>query len=129
MNDLERDIREALKKQDAKYDAADLSGDEMSFQEMMNSVFRGKMRMWNILTYIFAYLCIALCVFSFTKILSVESVNWQIFWAAISQFFFLNFMGMHIWIWMMMNRNATAREVKRLELRIVELREQLSSKA
>jgi hypothetical protein len=54
---------------------------------------------------------------------AAESVRWQIVWATLVTIGFVGFAMWWIWYWMVLNRNAALRELKRIELQLAEQRE------
>lgn len=53
---------------------------------------------------------------------SAETTRAQLVWASLFIVGFVGFAMWWIWYWMVMNRNAALRELKRIELQIAELR-------
>jgi hypothetical protein len=51
-----------------------------------------------------------------------DSTRWQIVWSALFVVGFVGFGTWWIWYWMVLNRNAALREMKRIELQLAELR-------
>jgi hypothetical protein len=54
---------------------------------------------------------------------AAESTRWQIVCATLVTIGFVGFAMWWIWYWMVLNRNAALREMKRIELQLAELRE------
>jgi hypothetical protein len=53
---------------------------------------------------------------------AAESTRWQIACATLVAIGFVGFAMWWIWYWMVLNRNAALRELKRIELQLAELR-------
>lgn len=66
--------------------------------------------------------CMAICIVAAAFFFSVDSVRAQIAWASTFSAGFVGFAMWWIWYWMLLNRNAALREIKRLELQVAELR-------
>ena len=121
MNDLDDKLREALKPDGTP------GADDESLHEMIAQTFRGRNRWITVMVYIY--------IFAFAAVGAVAAVMFfrageaaladKIMYASlfVSMVVFVGLLKMYIW--MLMNRNSITREVKRLELRIDELRAEL----
>ena len=63
-----------------------------------------------------------ICTVATALFFTAETTRAQIVWATVFTVGFVGFAMWWIWYWMMLNRNAALRELKRLELQIAELR-------
>lgn len=123
-NNVDEKIRRALAADEelAGFGAGDnpTSGDQNIFQDIFE-VFRGRQRWLNLLGAVFQLIYFCLCVWSAFRFFEAEAVREQILFAT----GFLACLGItmafKIWFWMVLNRNALLREVKRLELQIARL--------
>lgn len=120
MNELDDEIRKALANGEASYD---LDREEGVFRQMAG-IFRGKMRWMAVVATIYSVALPVLIVLAVIEFFQTDDTKWQIFYA--TGFLLLNMLLLlvKLWGWMQMNRNSIQREIKRLELRILELGEQ-----
>ena len=120
MNSLDDDIRKALANGEAPYD---LDREEGLLGQWAR-IYRGKMRWMAIFVTIEAIVCPVLIVLAAIEFFQTDDTRWQIFYATGILLLALLLLLVKIWGWMQMNRYALQREIKRLELRVLELGEQ-----
>ena len=118
MNTLDDDIRKALGNGDAAYD---FDREEGVFRQMAG-IFRGKMRWMAIAVTIESIVFLALLVLAAVRFFQVPDTKGQIFYATVVLLMAMLLLLVKLWGWGQMNRNAIQREIKRLELRILESR-------
>lgn len=119
MNELDKKIREALRKEDAElYKDFD---EEPSVFEMLMDTCRGRRRWLNVLGAFQTLVFIALFIFSAVKFFGAESTRDIVMWAAACILCMTAISMLKIWYFLEMNRNALTREIKRLELQIARL--------
>lgn len=119
MNDLDKKIQEALRKEDAELLGA--FRQEPSMFELMFETFRGRHRKLVWLTTTWSFVFFALAVFSAVRFFQAEDTRLVLTWA-VAFMFCMNAVSMlKMWWWMEINKNAITREVKRLELQIAQL--------
>jgi len=125
MNEFDKDVKKAMK--DECSPASELAR-EQSVREMIAATFRGRNRWLAILVWIYIFAFAALGVVVAVAFFRTDAMADKLMYAAIFIMvtFFVGMMKM--WYWMLMNRNALAREIKRLELRIAELQATLGKK-
>ncbi len=119
MSKLDDDIRKVLGNGEASYD---LDMEEGVFRQMAG-VFRGKMRWMAICIMIECVVFMVLIVLAVDQFFEADDTKWQIFYATGIILMAMMLLLIKLWGWMQMNRNSIQREIKRLELRIVERRE------
>jgi len=119
MSTLDDDIRKTLANGDASYD---LDREEGVFRQMA-ILFHGKMRWMAIAVTIESIVFAVLIVLAAIEFFRTDDTKWQIFYATGILLLALLLVLVKLWGWMQMNRYAIHREIKRLELRIVELGE------
>lgn len=119
MNELDKKIREALRKEDA--DLFDDIGAEPSIFEMMLDTFRGKHWWLSTITVVWSLIFSGLGVFSAVKALRTEDPREMMIWALAFVFCVLSVSMLKMWFFMEMNKNTITREIKRLELQIARL--------
>ncbi len=92
---------------------------------MLKDFYNKKMLFWIILIWVYFLIFLAIAVLSAIGFFQTDQTRYQIMYAAIFvcciQFFAL----IKIFAWQMVHRNGIHREIKRLELRIAELTENL----
>jgi hypothetical protein len=129
MNDFQDKLQSAIDQGDPQTNGTNetiesLSG-ELSMREMLVTTFHGKMKIWSYVVYGYIFLFTGLAVASGVCFFQTTLVQWQIFWSALFVLAIMIVSIVKIWYWMLINRNAVTREIKRLELRIAELTERL----
>lgn len=125
MNEVDDTIREAL---DAEADKAML---DFTQHETMRGQIRDMMRGTSLRLTIFAYFIMMIetgfCVFTAIRFFRAETTQMQIAWAVGFVIAFIALGAIKLWFWMLANRNAIIREVKRVEIQLARLSEQLSN--
>ncbi len=120
MNKLDDDIRKVLASGDTFYD---LEREEGVFRQMAG-IFRGKMRWMAIVATIYSVVFPVLMVLAAVEFFRADDTKWQIFHATGFLLLAMLLVLVKLWGWMQMNRNSIQREMKRLELRILEMGKQ-----
>jgi hypothetical protein len=120
MNNLDDDIRKVLDNGETPYD---LEKEEGLFAQMFG-LFRGKMRWWSILVIIESIVVLMLIMLAVNEFFQANDIKSQIFYATSVLLLGMVMLLLKLWGWMQMNRYAIQREIKRLELRILELGKQ-----
>ena len=117
MNALNSDeIRNALEA-NGDYDL----GRGETLRHMLAESFKGKTRWMAIIAAVYIVAFGALMVYAGVMAFLVDSLEELIMYVALFLVAANITAILKLWFWMMMNRNSVLREVKRLELRIVEL--------
>ena len=123
MNEVDDTIREAL---DAEADQAML---DFTRRETMRGQIRDMMRGTSLRLMVFAYFILLIdtlfCVFTAVRFFRAETTQSQIAWAVGFIIAFTAIGAIKLWFWMLANRNAVIREVKRVEIQIARLSERL----
>ncbi len=119
MNDLDKKIRDALRKEDA--DLFDDVGVEPSIFEMILDTFRGKHWWLSVITVVWSLIFSGLGVVSAVKAVRTEDPREMTLWALAFVFCVLAVSMLKMWFFMEMNKNSITREIKRLELQIARL--------
>lgn len=117
MSKLDDDIRKALGNGDAAYD---LDREEGIFRQMAG-IFYGKMRWMAIVATVESIVFPVLIVLAAIEFSQSDDTKRQIFYATGILLLAMLLLLVKLWGWMLMNRNAIQREIKRLELRMLEL--------
>ena len=119
MNELDKTIQEALRKEDAEL-FADFGGEQSIF-EMLMETFRGRHRWLVFLTMFWTIVFLVLGVLSVIRFFRADEMRDMLMWAGATAFFLSGVTMMKVWYWMELNKNAVTREIKRLELQIARL--------
>lgn len=117
MNKLDDDIRKALANGEAPYD---LDREEGLFRQWAG-IYRGKMRWMAIFATVESVVFMVLIVLAAVEFFQAEETKWQIFYATGILLLAGLLLLVKLWGWGQMNRYCIQREIKRLELRILEL--------
>ena len=117
MNALDDDIRKVIADGESIYDLEKEAG---VFRQWAG-IFHGRMRWMAIFATVEAIVFVVLIVLAAIEFFQAESTKWQIFYATSVLLLAGLLLLVKLWGWMQMNRYALQREIKRLELRIVEL--------
>ncbi|MHC4947233.1 MAG: DUF6768 family protein [Planctomycetota bacterium] len=119
MTDLNDRIRDALRA-DADEALAELVEEPDLFEQVLET-FRGRSRALVLMSIAIGILFMAAAVFCLVRFFQVAEVRSMIAWA-LGFFFCLSaVMGMKVWYWMELQKNAITREIKRLELQVSRL--------
>jgi len=116
MNALDDDIKKVLGDEDTSYD---LDREEGVFRQWAG-IYRGKMRWMAIVATVESLVFMVLIVLAAIEFFQTDDTKWQIFYATGILLLGMLLLLVKLWGWMQMNRNAIQREIKRLELRILE---------
>lgn len=120
MSKLDDDIRKALANGETCYD---LDREEGLFRQWAG-IYRGKMRWMAIIATIESVVFLVLIVLAVIEFFQTDDTKWQIFYATGVLLLAGLLLLVKLWGWGQMNRYSIQREIKRLELRILELGEQ-----
>jgi protein-S-isoprenylcysteine O-methyltransferase Ste14 len=120
MKKIDDDIRKVLAGEEALYD---LDREEGVFRQMAG-IFRGKMRWMAIAVTIESVVFLVLMVLAAVEFFQAGDTKQQIFYATVVLLLAMLLLLIKLWGWGQMNRNSIQRELKRLELRILELGKQ-----
>ena len=118
MKKLDDDIRKVLADEDVPYD---LEREEGVFRQMAG-IYRGKLRWLAIAVTIESVVFLAVLVLAAVRFFQVPDTRGQILYATIVLLMAMLLLLVKLWGWGQMNRNAIQREIKRLELRMLEQR-------
>ena len=116
MSKLDDDIRKVLGNGEASYD---LDMEEGVFRQMAG-IFHGKMRWMAICVTVECVVFMVLIVLAAVQFFKTDDTKWQIFYATGIILMAMVLLLIKLWGWMQMTHNSIQREIKRLELRIVE---------
>ena len=119
MNELDRKIQEALRKEDAEL--FEDFGEEPSVFEMLIETCRGRRRWLNILGAFWTLVFLVLGILAAVKFFNAEATREIVMWAAACILCMSAVSMLKVWYFLEMQRNAITREIKRLELQIARL--------
>jgi len=117
-NDVDTLIRHALRAEDvAEFDALG----EPGLPEMVTEVFRGRL-WWAGVMFMFMVLVFFVgAVFCAIRFFAADGVPQMLHWGLGFLFCVITVIGGKIWYWMQLDRVATMREIKRVELLVAQL--------
>ncbi|MBT8472840.1 MAG: hypothetical protein HKN14_01580 [Marinicaulis sp.] len=118
MNDLDRQIEEAL---DAEDRALHREFGEQGLYAQWFGVYRGKQAWIAIIVTIVSFVAAMIAFYSIYRAVGAGDFDTAAPWAAAATVLLLMVSFMKIWFWMRMESNRVIREVKRLELQIARL--------
>jgi len=118
VNDLDRKIQQALSDEDPELFGP---GGEMAMFEMMFDTFKGRLRRWMYLAFLFVFAFVAIMFFCLWKFFTAETVDDRVFWGVL--FIMTGFAQamLKMWGFMQMDKRNVLREIKRVELQIATL--------
>lgn len=116
MDKLDRQIREALKSEDAAV-LSQFESDS-SLPAMVAGLYRGRRRWVNLSATVVTFGIFVAQIGCGFRFFEAESTQAMIGWATGFLAFFLWIVLMKIWFWLELLRNSVTREVKRLELQV-----------
>jgi len=117
-HNIDKIIRAALNEEELQaYD--DLG--EQGIVDMAFGAFSGRNKALSILMMFMAAIFFGLAVYSVVQFFNAEATKDLIMWASGFFFFMMGTTAMKVWWWMEMEKNATVREIKRVELQIANL--------
>lgn len=122
MSDLDRKIRAALQEDEAAILA---QFDEQTLPEQVIETFRGKNRWLVVISFLITIGWLAFGVFAAIRFFQAEQSQHMMAWAGAFGFSILAVAMVKIWFWMELNRIAITREIKRVELQMAYLAQEL----
>jgi hypothetical protein len=118
MSKLDQAIRQALSAEDAAFLA---SIDQQSpFQEALGTL-RGKWGLMNLFAAVVTFAMFGVAVYCAWNAFGVSDARQTVLWSAGAIVAMIAVAMLKMYFWMEMNKNATLREVKRLELQVARL--------
>ena len=126
MSDSDAQIREAVRNHDNELTFA--LQDEASFMEVIVQSFRGRRRWLSIFPFIQSLIYTGLMFWCGYEFFGAETTKHQIAWASGFLVCAIAVGLIKIWIWGEWQRNSLAREIKRLEIAVVDLGRRVGSK-
>ncbi len=126
MDDLDQKIREALQQEDTEL-MEDVRG-EQSLREMIVESFRSRHRWLNMVMFLMPFvLVVAIPIFAY-QFFQAESTRAMIGWATGFLWAIIAMGSFKILFMIELSKNAMCREVKRLELELLQVSRRLSEK-
>ncbi len=119
MTDLNDRIREALRADDDEALAG--LADEPDIFEQVLETFRGRSRIIVLASIGVGVIFMAMAVVCLVQFFKATEVQSMLAWMTGFGFSLSAVMGMKIWYWMELQKNAITREIKRLELQVARL--------
>ena len=126
MKDFDDQLRDAFKN-DPENLMANL--DEPAIFEQVIETFRGRNRWINIMAFCYTFAGLGVAVFAAYQFFQVDSPKAYILWATVFLWSAIWIAMLKIWFWLEMQKNSVIREVKRVELRLMQLSSQVGAGA
>lgn len=123
MSSIDAKIREALSAEETNL-SRELEGDQTMLQMIADS-FRGRHRGLVIMVFFMICVYMGLMILSAVRFFAVDEVREMLLWGGLFGFSLLAVTASKIWYWMELNKNSVTRELKRVELRIAQLAEEI----
>lgn len=121
---LDDKIKQALKMEDEEVEQ--VLAKENGILDQVLPIFRNNMRRWNVFGILLGFITAAFMLWTGYHFFISDNMDDRMFWGVLALAFLTGNMGIKIWFWMEMNRHATQREIKRLELAITQLSAKLT---
>jgi hypothetical protein len=115
-------IREALSREEAAL--FDRLGPP-SIPDLLTETFRGRLRWLNLFGGLLSFVFFGLAVYCAVMIFRTDALPAMIRWGLGFAFCLSAVWGLKLWFWMEMQRHATSREIKRVELAVAHLAAEL----
>lgn len=116
---LDDAIREALADDDPEL--ARTFDNEQSFPEEIFATFRGRRRWLNLFGVLYSLAAMALAFYCLFQFRETDSLKAAVGWSLGIVLCFLVVIALKVWYWLELHRNATMRELKRVELQLAHL--------
>ena len=123
MNDLDRALRQSLSAEDAEL-LDRLAGDEALHRQVL-ATFKGHLRWFNALGWIAGVVLFGLASIMAWRFVESSDLAEMLRWGGASALAFAGVALVKVWFWLELEKNAVLRELKRLELQVASLGEQL----
>ncbi len=122
--DIENKLKETLQ-ENADENVPEIP---IPMRDVLISSFEGEMKKFTLMVWTLALVYGGLAVACIYGFLVTDDVKTMIGLAALAHLFVLFISLVKLWYWMLANRHGTNREIKRLEMRIIELTEKLEKR-
>jgi hypothetical protein len=116
--EIDRLIREALSESDATL--AERFG-EQSMPERLTEAFQGRQKLLAVGGFLAALVFFVAGIYAAVQFLQEADIRQMILWGAATAFCFAVVTSIKIWYWLEMARHSLVRELKRVELQIVQM--------
>ncbi|NNF39634.1 MAG: hypothetical protein HKN71_13265 [Gemmatimonadetes bacterium] len=117
MTDIDEKIRQALSAEDRAI--MDAIGDEQTVFDLIGRSFRGRMRSFMVIAWVAMLAMFVVAVWSAVQFLTATEINAKINWAVALVLSAQLLGGMKMWYFLELNKLAAARDIRRLELRMM----------
>lgn len=113
--EIDKLIHKALTKEEAEY--FDQMG-EQNIPQMLRGLFTGKNGWMNVLMIVMSLVVFGVSVYTFMEMLEAEVMNDKLEWMFYTLIGFMSMVLLKLWGWNQLDKNATLREIKRLEYQV-----------
>jgi len=128
INDLEKRLSALESKLKAALQQDDPLDAPMPMRGSLFSTFHGEMKKYAIITWCFLLVSVIIAVGCFVAFDLATTTKYQLLFITLFSVAIMHTVLMKLWYWLIWNRYSVVREIKRLELRIVELTETLEKR-
>ena len=128
INDLEKRLSVLESKLKAALQQDDSLDTPMPMRGSIFSTFHGEMKKYAIITWCVLAFFTVIAVGCFIAFDMVTTTKYQLLFITMFSVSIMQTVLMKLWYWLIWNRYSIVREIKRLELRIVELTEKLDKR-
>jgi hypothetical protein len=119
MTDLDQAIRESMSSEDAAL--FDRLGADQTLHRQVLATFKGQLGWFNTAGWIAGFVLFGLASFSALRFVQADELAGMLRWGAASALAFAGLALVKIWFWLELQKNATVREIKRLEVQVASL--------
>jgi hypothetical protein len=116
--EIDRLIREALDKSGANLDEG---FGEQSMPERLTEAFQGRQKLLAVGGFLAALAFFVVGIYSAVQFLQEPDIRQMILWGAATAICFAVITSIKIWYWLEMVRHSLVRELKRVELHVVQM--------
>jgi hypothetical protein len=119
MNTIDDAIRSALSEEDARL--LERFRADLPLPQQLGDTFRGHMGVWNAISWVMGFVIFALGLYCAWRFLQAPAVEPMLRWGVGLLLCAMAVLGIKLFSWMELEKNAIVREVKRLELQVARL--------
>jgi hypothetical protein len=124
MSDLDKAIRDGYSAEDAEL-IQRLAADPTMTRQVLNA-FQGPFGGFNVLGVVFTFVMLAAGGYCVWRVFNAAELRDMLIWSGGAAIAVCGVSMVKLWFWMELQRNATVREIKRLELQVSRLAARIS---
>lgn len=127
MKDIDHTILEALRQDDEEL-YRHFAAEHTMFHNALD-LFRGRLRWLAISLAVTMVVMVAISVYFVIRFFRAEAVKEMLFWLGVFMVCVAGGIGLKIWAWIEMSKNSIMRELKRIELQVAYLANEVRGSA